>query len=104
MSLQSTPPANPARRRWLRVAWIATFTPICAGLLIAGFAFHWAFLLAAALWGGALGCVLRMESLDHRSRSVAQASPRQQLAKAGWLFLAIALIFASAGVVSAAFR
>lgn len=101
MPLQSTPSAKPARRRWLRVAWIATFTPLCAGLLIAGFAFHWAFLPAAALWIGALGCVLRMETLDHQTRSVAEATPRQQLAKAGWLLLAIALIAASAVFVNA---
>ncbi|WP_139274178.1 hypothetical protein [Saccharopolyspora flava] len=101
MPPQSTPPAKPTRRRWLRVAWIATFAPICAGLLIAGFAFHWAFLPAAALWIAALACILRMESLDHQTRSVAEATPRQQLAKAGWLLLAIALIFVSAVVVNA---
>ncbi|MDI2027404.1 hypothetical protein QFW96_02225 [Saccharopolyspora sp. TS4A08] len=98
MPMQS---ATPARRRWLRVVWIATFTPICAGLLIAGLAFHWAFLPAAVLWFAALGCVLRMESLDHRTRSAAEASPRQQLAKAGWLLLAIVLITTSAVVVNA---
>ncbi|MBQ0926556.1 hypothetical protein [Saccharopolyspora endophytica] len=82
--------------------WIATFTPFLTGLLIAGLAFHWVFLPAAALWIAALGCVLRMESLDHQTRSAAEATPRQQLTKAGWLLLAIALITASAAAVNAA--
>lgn len=100
---QPTRSTTPARRRWLRVAWIATFTPICGGLLIAGVAFHWAFLPAALLWAGALGCVLRVEAIDHHSRDVAEAAPRQQLAKSGWLLLALVLIFGSAGVVSVSF-
>lgn len=104
MPAQPARSTAPARRRWLRVAWIATFTPICVGLLVAGVAFHWVFLAAGLLWAGALGCVLRVEAIDHRSRDVSGAAPRQQLAKSGWLLLALVLIFAGAGVVRVAFE
>lgn len=84
--------------------WFACFVPMCAGLVIAGFAQPTAFLPAAVLWSAAFACVLRMESLDHRSRATAEVDPRRQLAKAGWLLLAIILIVVSALTVHAAFE
>lgn len=96
-------PPSSSLHRWTRAGWIATFAPICAGFLIAGVLSHRVFLGAAALWLAALGCVLRFESLNYHDRSTPRAGPRRQLAKAGWLLLALALIFSAAGMVSAAF-
>ncbi|GAB3690999.1 hypothetical protein GCM10027597_47180 [Saccharopolyspora tripterygii] len=100
--MPSTPGPDPLHR-WRLAGWCACFIPICAGLFLAGFARPTAFFPAAALWSAALACVLRMESLDHRSRAAAEVDPRQQLAKAGWLLLAIILIALSALIVHASF-
>ena len=99
---KSASPSESLHRRWRRAGWFACFIPMCAGLFLAGFA-HAVFLAAAVLWCAALACVLRVEVLDDRSRAAAEVDPRRQLAKAGWLLLAIVLIFLSALVVNASF-
>lgn len=93
MTPEPNSPSNPSRAHWRRARWIATFAPICVGLVVAGIAVHLVFLAAAGLWLVSLGCVLQVESVT---------STRQQLAKAAWLLTAILSIFASAGLINVA--
>jgi len=90
--------------RWgllFRTLWIAVFTPVLIGLLIGGIFGHPVFLAVFAIWVGVLACVLRAEALNARARS--QESPSAGLlgARAGWMLLAIVLIFGSAGLIRA---
>lgn len=82
--------------RWL---WIAVFAPFLVGFLVAGVLAHWVFLVAFALWTGALACVLRAEALNARARAMADPSAGLLGARAGWLFVALVLLFGSAGVI-----
>ena len=89
--------------RWgllFRTLWIAVFTPILVGLLIGGIFGHWVFLLAFPIWVGVLACVLRADALNTRVRTTESPSPRLLAARAGWLLVAIVLIFSSAGLIS----
>lgn len=95
MTLNRDEAGTTRRWRWSQVLWVAMFTPLCVGLAIGGVLAHWAFLIACLLWLGALGCVLRMESLQYRLKALKTPSARDQLARAGWLFLAITLILGS---------
>lgn len=93
--------AEPKRGwRWSRLLWTAAFVPICIGLVIGGVLYHWIFLLACLLWIAALASVLRMETLHHKTKVSPTPAPRDQLARAGWLVLALLLIFASAGLLN----
>jgi hypothetical protein len=90
--------------RWgllFRTLWIAVFTPILIGLLVGGIFGHPVFIGVFVIWLGALACVLRAEALNARART--QESPSAQLlgARAGWMLLALVLVFGSAGLVRA---
>ncbi|MDT7787781.1 MAG: hypothetical protein QOF58_6200 [Pseudonocardiales bacterium] len=90
--------------RWgllFRTLWLAAFTPILIGLLVAGIVGHWVFLLAFVIWLGALACVLRAEALNARARSQEAPAPGLLAARAGWGLLALVLIFGSAGLIRA---
>lgn len=91
--------------RWgllFRTLWIAVFTPILIGLLAAGVFGHPVFLAVFAIWLAALACVLRAEALNARARNQETPSPGLLGARAGWLLLALVLIFGSAGLIRAA--
>jgi hypothetical protein len=80
-------------QRWsllFHTLWIAAFTPV-----------HTVFLGVFVIWLGVLACVLRAEALNARAR--AQETPSAGLlgARAGWMLLALVLIFGSAGLVRA---
>ena len=88
--------------RWgllFRTLWIAVFAPVLIGLLAAGIFGHPVFLAVFAIWLGVLACVLRAEALNARARSQQAPSPGLLGARAGWLLLALVLIFASAGLI-----
>lgn len=90
--------------RWgllFRTLWIAVFTPILIGLLAGGIFGHPVFLGAFVIWLGVLACVLRAEALNARARAQETPSARLLGARAGWLLLALVLIFGSAGLVRA---
>lgn len=88
------------RWRWSQLLWAAAFVPICIGLVIGGVLYHWVFLPACLLWIAALACVLRMETFHHKTKVAQEPAPRDQLARAGWLALALLSIFASAGLLN----
>ncbi len=90
------------RYRWgllFRTLWIAVFAPILIGLLAAGIFGHRVFLPVFLIWLGALACVLRAEALNSRAREMESPSAGLLGARAGWLLLALVLIFASAGLI-----
>ncbi|GGP42171.1 hypothetical protein [Saccharothrix coeruleofusca] len=90
--------------RWgllFRWSWIAVFAPFLIGFLIAGAVAHRVFLVAFALWTGALACVLRAEALNARARATADPGAGLLGARAGWLFVALVLLFGSAAIVRA---
>lgn len=99
-------PSKPAQGvyRWglqFRTLWIAVFTPLLLGFLAAGVFGHWVFLIVFLLWLGVLACVLRAEALNARTRSMDAPSAGLLGARAGWLLLALVLIFGSAGLIRA---
>ncbi|WP_394615847.1 hypothetical protein JNUCC0626_39945 [Lentzea sp. JNUCC 0626] len=90
--------------RWgllFRALWLAVFTPILIGLLVGGIFGHPVFLGVFVIWLGVLACVLRAEALNSQAR--AQVSPDARLlgARAGWMLLALLLVFGSAGLIRA---
>jgi hypothetical protein len=88
--------------RWglmFRALWIAVFAPFLIGFLISGVLGHWVFLIAFAFWLGALACVLRAEALNTRARSTESPSAGLLGARAGWLLVALILVFGSAGII-----
>ncbi|MFI6097015.1 hypothetical protein ACIA8G_15745 [Lentzea sp. NPDC051213] len=82
-----------------RTLWIVVFTPILIGLLAAGIFGHPVFLLVFVIWLGVVACVLRAEALNARARATQAPSPGLLGARAGWLLLALVLIFGSAGLI-----
>jgi hypothetical protein len=82
-----------------RALWIAVFAPFLIGFLISGVLGHRVFLIAFAFWLGALACVLRAEALNARAHSTASPSAGLLGARAGWLLVALILVFGSAGVI-----
>ncbi|MGW4208400.1 hypothetical protein ACWEIJ_10490 [Lentzea sp. NPDC004789] len=84
-----------------RTLWIAVFAPVLIGLLAGGIFGHPVFLGVFAIWLGVLACVLRAEALNAQAR--AQEAPNARLLgkRAGWMLLALVLIFGSAGLVRA---
>lgn len=92
--------------RWgllFRTLWIVVFTPILIGLLVGGIFGHQVFLLVFVIWLGVLACVLRAEALNARARAEQTPSPRLLGARAGWLVLALVLVFSSAGLIRLTF-
>lgn len=90
--------------RWgllFRTLWIVVFAPILIGLLIGGIFGHPVFLAVFAIWLGVLACVLRAEALNARARAQESPNPGLLGARAGWLFLALVLVFGSAGLLRA---
>lgn len=89
-------------QRWgllFRTLWIGVFTPILLGLLAAGILGHPVFLLVFLIWLATLACVLRAEALNAKARGMQSPSPGLLGARAGWVLLALVLIFASAGLI-----
>ncbi|WP_439661380.1 hypothetical protein ACSHWB_07700 [Lentzea sp. HUAS TT2] len=90
--------------RWgllFRTLWIAVFAPILIGLLAGGIFGHPVFLAVFVIWLGVLACVLRAEALNARARAQQSPSPGLLGARAGWMFLALVLVFGSAGLLRA---
>lgn len=90
--------------RWglmFRALWIGVFVPILIGLLVGGIFGHPVFLGVFVIWLGVLACVLRAEALN--ALACAQEAPSARLlgARAGWVLLALVLVFGSAGLVQA---
>jgi len=77
--------------------WTVLFGLFIVPMLVIGVLHHRVWLVTGAMWAGALACVLRAEALDAPARSVEQPSPRMLLARAGWVLLALLLIFAGGG-------
>jgi hypothetical protein len=57
------------------------------------------FLGVCVIWLGVLGCILRAEALNAGARAQETPSARLLGARAGWMLLALVLVFGSAGLV-----
>jgi hypothetical protein len=98
------PSRVPSRgRTWrgllFRGLWIAAFTPLLIGFVIAGVLGKPVFLLVFLMWAGALVCILRAEFLNDRARRMTAPSAKLLGARAGWMLIAVILTFGSGGVL-----